>query len=304
MQNALTQEILRLKKELNAVILAHNYQLPEIQDIADFTGDSLGLSIEAAKTTAETIVFCGVHFMAETAKIINPNKTVLMPEPRAGCPMANMINQKQLVQLKAEHPKAKVVCYINSTAEIKALSDICCTSGNAVEVVRSLKNDEVIFVPDQYLGTWVEKQLGRKMILWNGFCHTHMKILPQHIIAQQKLHPGAIVMAHPECSLGVTEIADIVASTTGIINYPGTESSKEFIVATETAILYPLQNKYPEKRFFPAYKGAECPNMKLTTLEKLLWCLKDGSGEITVPEPVGFKAKGCIESMLALSLRS
>jgi quinolinate synthase len=303
MQTELTQKILELKKDLNAIILAHNYQLPEIQDIADYTGDSLGLSIEAAKTQAETITFCGVHFMAETAKIINPKKTVLMPEPRAGCPMANMINQRQLFELKREHPGAKVVCYINSTAEIKSLSDICCTSGNAVEVVRSLGNEEVIFVPDQYLGSWVEKKLRRTMILWNGFCHTHMKILPQHIIEKKKLHPDALVMAHPECSLGVTDMADIVASTTGMINYPSGSASKEFIVATETAILYPLQNKYPDKRFYPAFDGAECPNMKLTTLEKVLWCLQDASGEITVPEKTAFKAKACIEKMLALSLR-
>lgn len=300
MPDKLTEKILALKKQKSAVILAHNYQLPEVQDVADFVGDSLGLSIEASKTHSEIIVFCGVNFMAETAKILNPKKKVLMPEPKAGCPMAGMINEKQLEELKRSHPKAKVVCYINSTARIKALSDVCCTSSNAVEVVRSLGDEEVIFVPDQYLGSWVEKNLNKKMVLWNGYCNIHNKILPEHVAQKKKDHPKALVMAHPECTPGVLALADKVASTSGMIKFPAdfNSSSSEFIVATEVGILHQLKKLYPQKVFYPAYDDALCPNMKLTTLEKVLWALEDEKNEILVDEAVAKKAFRSIDAML------
>lgn len=298
MRDKLAEKITELKKTRSAVILAHNYQLPEVQDIADFVGDSLGLSIEASKTKAEIVVFCGVSFMAETAKILNPEKKVLMPEPRAGCPMAGMINAAQLIELKAMHPKAKVVCYINSTAEVKALSDVCCTSGNAVEIVRALGNEEIIFVPDQYLGSWVEKQLGRKFVLWNGYCNIHNKILPEHVIQKKKEHPGALVMAHPECTPGVIALADKVASTSGMIKFPADSKSSEFIIATETGILHQLNKLYPGKAFYPAYDDALCPNMKLTTLEKVLWSLEDEKEEIVVDNNISAAALKSIAAML------
>lgn len=298
MQDLLTEKILDLKKRKSAVILAHNYQLPEIQDIADFVGDSLGLSIEASKTGSEMIVFCGVNFMAETAKILNPDKRVFMPEPKAGCPMAGMINEEQLQELKRSHPEAGVVCYINSTARVKALSDICCTSGNAVEIVRSLGAREVIFVPDQYLGSWIGKQLGKKLILWNGYCNIHNKILPEHVIKKKKEHPEALVMAHPECTPGVIALADKVASTSGMIKFPSASKNREFIVCTETGILHQLKKAYPGKSFYPAYEDAVCPNMKFTTLEKVLWTLEDEKEEIVVEKNISQKALRSIEAML------
>lgn len=301
MPDKLTEKILALKEQKSAVILAHNYQLPEVQEIADFVGDSLGLSIEASKTDAEIILFCGVNFMAETAKILNPKKKVLMPEPKAGCPMAGMINEKQLEKLKRSHPKAKVVCYINSTAQIKALSDVCCTSSNAVEVVRSLGDEEVIFVPDQYLGSWVEKNLNKKMVLWNGYCNIHNKILPEHVAQKKKDHPKALVMAHPECTPGVLALADKVASTSGMVKFPAASNSSEFIVATEVGILHQLNKLYPEKVFYPAYDDALCPNMKLTTLEKVLWALEDEKNETAVEEIISKKAAESIKQMLMVS---
>ncbi|MEK7376536.1 MAG: quinolinate synthase NadA [Candidatus Margulisiibacteriota bacterium] len=301
-------KILDLKKKKNAVILAHNYQLPEVQDIADFAGDSLGLSIEASKTKADIIVFCGVHFMAETAKILNPSRKVLMPDPKAGCPMANMITEAQVSNLRQQHPNTKIVCYINTTAAVKAECDICCTSGNAVEVVRSLGSGEIVFVPDQYLGSWVEEKLGRKMILWHGFCNIHVKILPEHIIEAKKKHPEAKVMCHPECTPGVRALSDIVASTSKMIEYPASivetrfiaSPTPTFIIATEVGILHQLKKKYPDKDFYPAYEGAICPNMKLTSLEKVLWCLDEESGEINVEPDTAKRAAACIKKMLEL----
>jgi len=299
MHGILEEKVAVLKKRKNAVILAHNYQLPEVQDIADYVGDSLGLSIEASKTKADIIVFCGVHFMAETANLLNPSRKVLMPEPKAGCPMANMINGSEVRKLKAEHPGAKVVCYINSTAEVKAESDVCCTSGNAVEVVRSLGDQNVIFVPDQYLGSWVCEKLGREMVLWRGFCNIHVKILPQHIEDARKKHPDAFVMCHPECTPAVRNASDFVASTSGMVSFPGTSDIKGFIVATEVGILHQLKKKYPGKEFYPAFEGAVCPNMKLTSLEKVLWCLEEEKEEIVVPSATALGAKGCIDRMLS-----
>lgn len=297
---SLEEKILSLKKNQNAVILAHNYQIPEVQDIADFVGDSLGLSIEAKKTNADLIVFCGVNFMAETAKILNPSKKVVMPDARAGCPMANMINASDVINLRRQHPKAKVVCYVNTTAEVKAESDICCTSGNAVNVVKSLIDNEIIFIPDQYLGNYVEELTGKKMILLPGFCRTHVKILPEHIAEAKKLHPKALVMCHPECTPAIRKLSSFVASTSKMVAFPESIDAKEFIIATEIGIIHQLEKKYPDKKFYPAFNDILCPNMKLTTLEKVLWCLEDGGDEITIQKGIQERALLAIEKMLTV----
>jgi len=294
-------EILRLKKQKNAVILVHNYQRPEVQDIADFIGDSLELSQKAAKTDAEVIVFCGVHFMAETAYIVNPGKTVLLPEIESGCPMADMITAEKLIEKKKEIPGTVVVCYVNSTAAVKAESDICCTSANAVRVVQSLPSDrEILFVPDQYLGQWVAQKTGREMHLWPGYCPTHMKIFGEEILKEKKKHPGAPVLVHPECRPDAKEAADEVISTGGMIRYVRESSAKEFIIGTETGIIYRLKKENPGKKFFPATSKAVCPNMKKITLEKVLWALQDMQYVVTVPEPIRIKALSCVEKMLAI----
>ncbi len=301
MQNKLIEKIQLLKKQKDAVILAHNYQLSEIQDIADFVGDSLELSIEASKTKAKIIVFCGVNFMAETAKILNPTKKVLMPDKKAGCPMANMINESDLLELKNQNPDAAVVCYINSTAKIKALSDYCCTSGNALQIVKSILPKKIIFVPDQYLGNWIESQLGIKMILWKGYCNVHNKILPEYIIKQKSNHPKALVLAHPECTPEVLKLADKVASTSQMIKFPSNNSAEEYIIATEKGILHKLNKIYPDKKFYPAFDGALCPNMKLTNLEKLLWSLEDEKEEINLEKNIIEKALSPIKRMLEIT---
>lgn len=295
------EKIKRLKEEKNAVILAHNYQRPEVQDIADFVGDSLELSIKAAKTTADVIVFCGVHFMAETAKILSPGKTVLLPEKKAGCPMADMITGEQLRDLKREHPGAAVLCYVNTSAEVKAECDLCCTSANAVEMVRDVLKDEkeIIFVPDQYLAAYVSSQTGREFILWKGYCPTHARILPEDILAQKELHPGAKVLVHPECRPELIRLADKVASTGGMCRYVREAKSKEFIVATERGIIHRMEKENPGKHFFPTSSSAVCPNMKYTTLEKILWSLEDMVHEILIPEEIMNRARLSIEKMLA-----
>ena len=296
----IVDEILRLKRAKNAIILAHNYQLPEIQDIADFVGDSLGLSIQAAGTDAQLIVFCGVHFMAETAKILSPRKTVLIPDINAGCPMADMINADQLRDLKAKHPKAKVLCYVNTTAEVKAECDLCCTSANAVSIVKDAMEDreEIIFVPDQYLADHVMNETGYELITWKGYCPTHARILPEDIMRQKELHPEAVVLAHPECTRGVSELADKVLSTEGMCWYAQEMKEKEFIMATEVGILHRIRKNNPDKTFYPASDKAVCPNMKLTTLEKVLWALEEMRYEITLPRETIAKAKKCIQKML------
>src|SRR5208283_4404666 len=244
-------EITRLKKQKNAVILVHNYQRPEVQDIADFTGDSLELSQQAAKTDADVIVFCGVHFMAETAYIINPKRTVLLPDIESGCPMADMITAEALITMKKQYPGAAVVCYVNSSAAIKAESDLCCTSGNAVKVVQSLGDAEIIFIPDQYLGQWVAEKTGHQMHLWPGYCPTHMKILPEDILNLKKKHPGTLALVHPECRPDAKAVADEVLSTGGMIRY-GRESHNEgFIIGTETGIMHRLKKENPTKYFIP-----------------------------------------------------
>ncbi|MBI4634397.1 MAG: quinolinate synthase NadA [Deltaproteobacteria bacterium] len=296
----LIEKIKKLKKEKNAVILAHNYQIPDVQDIADYVGDSLGLSIHASKTDAAVIVFCGVYFMAETAKILSPQKTVLIPDPNAGCPMADMITADQLRALKAQHPGAKVLCYVNTTAEVKAECDLGCTSSNALQLVRDAfrEDEEIIFVPDKYLANYVSTQVGRTFIAWKGFCPTHARILPEAIEEQERLHPEAEVMVHPECMPGVIAVADKVLSTGGMCAYARESASKEFIVGTEVGILHRLRLENPGKKFYPASELAVCPNMKRTTLEKVLWSLEGMTHEITVPEDVISRARRSIERML------
>ncbi len=275
------EKIDKLKKERNAVILAHNYQRPEVQDIADFSGDSLALSRIAADTDADVIVFCGVHFMAETAYILSPEKTVLLPDVHSGCPMADMITADQLRELKKSRPGATVIAYVNTTAEVKAETDICCTSGNAVKLLDKLKDiEDIIFVPDKYLGSYLSKKSGKEFTLWNGYCPTHVKIQPEDIIEKKKAYPDAKVLAHPECTQAVLELADEVLSTEGICRYVKETNVKEIIFATEIGIMHRLMKENPDKKFYPASEAAECPNMKKITLEKILWSLESMQHEI------------------------
>ncbi len=296
----LIEKINRLRKEKNAVILAHNYQRAEVQDIADYVGDSLGLSIQASKTTADVIVFCGVYFMAETAKILSPEKTVLIPDKNAGCPMADMITAEELRKLKREHPLAKVLCYVNTTADVKAECDVCCTSGNAERIVREAfrSDDEIIFAPDQYLAHFISTQVGREFISWKGYCPTHVKILPEDIAMKRALHQGAEVIVHPECTPAVTSLADKVLSTEGMCRYVRASKAKEFIIGTEAGILHRLKKENPDKFFYPASERAVCPNMKLTNLEKVLWSFEEMRHEVIVPPDVIEKARKSLRIML------
>jgi quinolinate synthase len=299
---SLDKRIGELKRACNAVILAHNYQLPEVQDIADFVGDSLNLSLQAAKTDADMIVFCGVHFMAETAKILSPDKIVVLPDLSAGCPMADMIDGEQLRELKKEHPHAGVVCYVNTTAEVKAECDYCCTSANAERVVRKMleRYEEVIFVPDKHLGHYVSQKVGRELILWNGFCPTHARISTRDILDRKKLHPKAIVLAHPECTAEVLDLADQILSTEGMCRYVADSPYQEFIVATEIGIIHRMHKLSPSKRFYHASDLAVCPNIKRIDLTKILKALKERLFEITVPSETADRARKGIERMLAL----
>jgi quinolinate synthase len=294
------EQILKLKKEKNAVILSHNYQRGDVQDIADFVGDSLELSQKAVKVDAGIIVFCGVHFMAETASILNPDKTVLLPDAGAGCPMANMITAAQLRELKKEHPDATVVTYVNSSAAVKAESDYCCTSANGVKVVQSIKNNEIIFVPDQYLGDFIAKRTGKNMIFWPGYCPTHVKLLPEDIIKSKQEHPGAKIVVHPECRPDVIALADEALSTSGMIRYAAREDVKELIVGTEIELLHRLHKENPGKKFYAASRKAVCPNMKKITLEKILESLETMQPEVKVPEDIRVKAKLAVDRMLEL----
>ena len=298
----LIEGILRLKKERNVIILAHNYQLGEVQDIADFVGDSLELSQKAAQTGAAVIVFCGVHFMAETASILCPDKKVLLPDVHAGCPMADMITAEGLRQKKIEHPGATVVCYINSSAEVKAESDICCTSANAVRIVEKLPEErKILFVPDQYLGHYISTKTGREMILWPGFCPTHTRIKSQDIIRLRQELPQAKVVVHPECRPEVTALADEVLSTGGICRFARSTMAAEVIVGTEIGILHRLRKENPDKRFIPASEQAVCPRMKLITLENVLWSLEEMAPEVTVLEAIRLRAKAAVDRMLEVS---
>ncbi len=299
----IVQKIEDLKKRRKAVILAHNYQIPEVQDIADFVGDSLDLSIRAASTDAEVIVFCGVHFMAETAKILSPGKTVLLPDKNAGCPMADMITADQLRALKAEHPRAKALCYVNTSAEVKAECDLCCTSANALRMVSEVLKDaqEILFVPDRYLAAFVAGQTGREFAVWQGFCPTHARILPEHVLEARALHPGAPVVVHPECRPEVSALADLTTSTGGMVRYAREAEAREIIIGTEPGILHRLRKENPGKVFHPVSESAICPNMKRTNLEKILWALEDMEHAIVVPDEIAGRARRCIEAMLALS---
>ena len=296
----IVEKIRELKKKRNAVILVHNYQIPEVHDIGDYVGDSLGLSIEAAKTDADAIVFCGVYFMAETAKILSPGKAVVIPDKNAGCPMANMINGEQLRKLKAQHPQAKVLCYVNTTAEVKAESDLCCTSANAVAMVEKVLKDEkeIIFVPDKHLADFVSEKTGRTFIAWDGYCPTHAKILPEELLEQKRRHPAAKVIAHPECPRPIRHLSDVVVSTEGMCRYVKEAPEKEIIVATEKGIIHRLQKENPGKIFYPVTDRTICPNMKLITLEKVLWALEDMRHQVEVPPSIAEKARQAIERML------
>jgi len=297
---SLEKKIIGLKEERNAIILAHNYQLGEVQDIADLVGDSLELSQKAAETTAEVIVFCGVHFMAETAAILCPDMTVLLPDINAGCPMADMITAEQLRQKKKEFPRAVVVTYINSTAEVKAESDYCCTSANGVKVIESLDSEEILFIPDQYLGHYIAASTGKKMTLWPGYCPTHARIQPEDIIRRKQEYPRARVVVHPECRPEVIALADEALSTSGIIRYAAREDVSELIVGTELGIIHRLSKENPDKKFIPISERAICPNMKLITLEKVLWSLEEMSPVVKVPEKIRLKAKAAVDRMLAI----
>jgi len=292
--------IQQLRRERRAVILAHTYQPAEVQDIADFVGDSYGLSKQASQVDAERIVFCGVQFMAETAAVLNPGRTVLMPDPAAGCPMADMITAEQLRIFKAAHPGAPVVCYVNSTAEVKAESTICCTSSNAVKIVASLGDaPEILFVPDKFLGRFVERRLNRKLVLWDGFCPTHAILRPEMIAKARREHPGAEVLVHPECTPEVQDQADHVISTGQMIELVKKTACREFIVGTEEGILHTLRRTAPAITFHHLTPFLRCPNMKKTTLAKIARSLETDETRITVPPATADAARRAILAMLA-----
>lgn len=302
-QSVLKEKVLALKKKRNAIVLAHNYEIPEVQDVADVLGDSLMLSQKAATTDADVIVFCGVHFMAETAAILAPTKKVLIPDLNAGCSLAATITAEDLRRWKKQYPEAVVVTYVNSTAEVKAESDYCCTSSNAIKVVQSIPEDkEILFVPDMYLGDWVRRQTGRKIHLWPGSCHVHHMIKTDDIKELKKAHPAAQFVLHPECGCTSTALplADKVLSTEGMIRYAKETSAKELIVATETGILHRMEHENPGKNFYPANRKAVCEFMKMITLEKVLWSLEEMRYHVTVPADIAAKAKRAIDRMVAV----
>lgn len=298
-EEKLVELVLELKKKRNAVILVHNYQKPELYRIADFMGDSLGLSVEAAKTDADVIVFCGVSFMAETAKILSPGKTVLLPNLEAGCSLADMANVEKLREVKKQHPKAKVVSYVNTYADVKAESDICCTSANAVEVVNSLDCDEVIFLPDKNLGHYVSKHTDKKIILWDGYCFVHDKLDAQILLDIQKEHPGSKIIAHPECKEELLKVSDYVCGTGGMAKFAKSDGSKDFIIVTECGMTEKLREDVPEVNFHSFCNI--CPYMKFTDLEQVIKALTFNQHEIIVPEDIRVKAGRAIENMLAVS---
>ena len=299
--DSIVKKIKEIKKNKNAVILAHNYQIGEVQDIADFVGDSLELSRKAAATTADLIIFCGVFFMAETAKILSPKKKVVLPDKNAGCPMADMITGEDVKKLRKENPDAIFVAYVNSSAEIKSLIDICCTSGNAIKVVNSLPIDKkIIFLPDKYLGDFVNKKTGRHMELWNGYCPTHLKITPKDIEILKNKIPDACVLVHPECTPEAILKADEALSTAGIYQYVSKSSKQNFIIGTELGMLYKLKKDFPEKMFYPVSDKIICPNMKKITLEKTLWALEEENFEIVLSDDIIKKAQAAVQKMLAI----
>jgi quinolinate synthase len=293
-------KIIQLKKERNAVILAHNYQVGDVQDIADYIGDSLGLSQQAARVKEEVIIFCGVHFMAETAAILAPQKKVLMPVIKAGCPMADMITADELREWKKNYPGRKVVCYVNTSAAVKAECDVCCTSSNAVNVVNSVESDEVLFAPDKNLGAYVSRHTPKKIIPWDGYCYVHNNILAKDVREKKKLHPEAEVWVHPECRPEVIDIADRILSTGGMVKEARTTTKNEIIIGTETGIVYRLKKENPTKNFYPARDQSFCRNMKKTDLRKVLTSLEDMVYKVEVPLDISQKARGAIEKMVAL----
>lgn len=298
---ALSAEIRALAEQRDAVVIAHNYQRAEVQDVADFTGDSLGLSREAAATDADTIVFAGVHFMAETAKILAPEKRVLLPEPRAGCPMADMITGQGLRAWKAEHPGVPVVTYVNSSAEVKAESDVCVTSANAVAVVRALGTDRILFAPDRNLGSWVARSLPEvEILLWDGWCPTHEDVTPEMLLAAREAHPEARVMAHPECRPEVVDLADAVLSTSQMLAFAASDPAGSFIVVTESGLVHALRKAAPAKTFFELAPRMLCPNMKLTTLAKVRDALLLDQHEVTVEPDIARRARAAVERMVAI----
>jgi quinolinate synthase len=299
--SSLIEKINQLKKKHNAIILVHNYQRAEVQDIGDLVGDSLELSQKAAKTDAAVIVFCGVHFMAETAAILSPHKKVLLPNLNAGCPMADMITAERLREEKKKYPDAVVVCYVNSSAEVKAESDICCTSANAVNVVKSLPQKEILFIPDQFLGHFVASKVPDRIFhFWPGYCPTHAKITPEHILIRKKEYPDARVVVHPECKPEVIALADEALSTSAMIRFAKQEEFRVLIVGTETELLYRLRKENPGKTFVPATEMAVCPNMKLINLERVLWSLEDLAPEVKIPEDIRLRALGAVDKMIAI----
>lgn len=302
MSDNLVEFIKKRKRELNAVIMAHFYQRPEIQDLADLVGDSLQLARDAAKAQASVIVFCGVSFMAESAKILNPERLVVMPEPEAGCPMADMITADKLRKWKASRPEAKVVCYVNSSAEVKAESDICCTSSNAIQVVNSIPPEyPILFVPDQNLGNFVALKTGREIECWPGYCPTHHNVTASEILEQKARHPQAPVVVHPECRPEVIKLADEALSTGGILKYVEKSPAREFIIGTEAGLLHQLKKRFPEKVFHIAREDFLCPNMKLTTLENLAWVMDTLEHKMEVPEEIRERACRSLERMLNIS---
>lgn len=295
----LKDAILKLKKEKNAIILAHNYQIPDIYDVADLIGDSLDLSRRAAETDAEIIVFCGVHFMAESAKLLSPQKKVLLPSLQAGCFMADMVTLEKLKEKKKENPNAKVVCYVNSTAAIKAESDICCTSANAVRIVNSLDAEEIIFIPDEHLGEYVQKFTDKKIITWPGYCHVHHVLRAEKVREAQKKHPEAVLIVHPESRMEVVEMADHVTSTNGMLDVVAKSDAQEFLIATEEGILERLRREFPEKTFY-ALMGV-CINMKKINLQNTYETLLEEKNVIEVDEEVAKKARLTLERMLLVN---
>jgi len=298
MNTKIISRISELKEKNNAIILAHNYQLPEIQDTADIIGDSLDLAKKAKKTDSENIIFCGVGFMAESAKILNPKKNVIIPDIDAHCPMAAMVNPADLLKVKKQNPDAKIVSYINTTADIKAISDFCCTSANGVKVVKNIPSDKIIFVPDQNLGAYIQRFLPEKeMIIWPGYCSTHHKIRKKDVLEMKKRHPNAEVLAHPECRPEVIDVSDFAYSTNGMVNHAKDSDKDEFIIVTEKELCYRLENENPNKKFYPI-RHAICPNMKKITIEKVLNSLETLEPKVTLSDKIMADAKKPLENMM------
>lgn len=299
-QEYYVQRLQELKKERNAIILAHYYMRPEVQAVADYIGDSFGLSQQARDTDADVILFCGVHFMAESAKILNPEKIVLMPDERSGCPMADMVTGEGLRKLKAEHPNATVVAYVNTSAEVKAETDICCTSSNALKVIESVESDEIIWVPDKNLGHYVSQYTDKKMIIWQGYCNTHDLLTPEEVLELKREYPDAPIVVHPECRPEVVALGDYVGSTTGILKYCRESNFKDYIVATEEGVRYMLEKESPEKNFHFASRYMVCPNMKVHNVKKMVRALETMQPQIEVDPEVAAKAKRSLDAMLAV----